>query len=113
MITHDSPESKKQVEEIAAKLKAVLVPYIGQLNEAHVFPGIRRAVGSFLQKYESPPISPNDMSKWLIIGPGNDANTISIKLQHERMADNPDDVPDWVWAMFWSMNPNFKPTWKT
>lgn len=35
---------------------------------------------------------------------------IDVKLQHERMMEARDDVPDWVYFVLWTFNPGWAPT---
>jgi hypothetical protein len=106
MITSDSVAAAHLVRVVKEKLEQALLPYVGQHNTM----ATRMAIVKVLSRDLSIPVSPNDINKWMSFKERGDK--LDVILNHTLMMENPDAVPDWVWAVFWSFNPNFAPHFK-
>jgi hypothetical protein len=53
-----------------------------------------------------------DFEDWLRLEVDPTMTRIDVKLNHERMVPALEEVPNWVYFVFWTFNPNFAPTKK-
>jgi hypothetical protein len=73
---------------------------------------IRHIVFSWLRsRFPQTPV--DEFRQWITLennprAPGK----LEARLNHQKMVEDLDSVPDWVYALYWAFNPNFKPTFE-
>jgi hypothetical protein len=101
-----------QVQETLAFLKLeldkILVPYMDTTFSRPVMHQIKSRFFTVVKNR----FPGEDFENWLRLEANQTMTRIDVKLNHDRMLEMRSEVPDWVYFVFWTFNPNFAPTKK-
>jgi hypothetical protein len=106
MITK-TPEVQKMLADVSSSVTKACAGYVG---DAPQLLRIKHIIFSELKRL-FPDVPPLEFHGWLeIITEKDRPDIIAVKLNHQRMMEEADYVPDWVYALYWAFNPKHAPT---
>ena len=105
--------TKQIFDKLQPQVDAALKPYagrnLGNMPVQHMISGPLRKLAVEVNGADIPE---TEFRRWVKFEPHPDTG-IEIKVNHTLMADSGRDTPEWVYALLWSFNPNFKPHFNT
>lgn len=114
MISSYSSEAKRLVEVFREAVDKSLVPYADTQIQAPQLMLIRRNImSSIAAAYNGENPIKDDAAHWCRLrGHPSIPGKLVLELNHEAMFEARDNVPDWVYALYWACNKQYAPKFK-